>query len=153
RIRDGELVRQSAIIALGIERIDDAPLRLLTLRAAEPFGHELEQHIGKRPHSGQQDDQVSPWVEPTGLGGMHNENHIQKPNDYHQRHRLLPRFTPASPTGLPHPTTRDGRISVRAKEGHNYAAETCQVARARWSTSPANNPRPSVSPIAASTRF
>ena len=47
-IGDFQLVGERPVAFARIERRDNAAPRLLPLHAAEPFRHELDQHIGER---------------------------------------------------------------------------------------------------------
>ena len=81
-VRDGvgdrQIVRELAIVFLGIERVDDVLARFLALHAAEPLWQQLDQNVGDDPDARQQQDHVAPRREAPGLGGMNNENDVDQ---------------------------------------------------------------------------
>ena len=57
------------------------PPRLLALRAAEPFGHKLDQHIGDRTESWNEEDNQAPRQEPAGLRRVDDQRHLDQEQD------------------------------------------------------------------------
>jgi hypothetical protein len=77
-VGDFDLILESAIGLLWIERLADAPARVLSLVAAEPFRHEFDHHIGDGARDGDHQDDVSPGRESSRLGGVDHEGDVDR---------------------------------------------------------------------------
>jgi hypothetical protein len=60
---------------------------MLTLRAAEPFGQQLDQHISQRAEAGQEQDHITPRPEPAGLRRMDDQDDLDQEDDQPKLHR------------------------------------------------------------------
>jgi len=81
------LIVEEPVASFRIERADDAPARVLALRAAEPFGQKLDQHISERAKARQEQDHETPRPEPPGLRGVDDEGNVNEKQDYAKWHR------------------------------------------------------------------
>jgi hypothetical protein len=59
-VGDVELIGECPVALLRIERADNPPARVLALRAAEPFGQQLDDDIRERAETRQKQDYVAP---------------------------------------------------------------------------------------------
>src|SRR5580700_4074041 len=87
RVGDFELVGEQTVAFARIERTDDALPRMLALNAAEPFGQQLDQHIGQRAEAGQEQDHIAPWPEPAGLRRMDDQDDLDQEENEPKLHR------------------------------------------------------------------
>lgn len=89
-VRDGvgdlKLIGELAIASARIKGADHPPTRLLALGAAEPFGQKLDEHVGKRAESRNEEDDEAPRPEPAGLGRMDDQRHFDQEQDQSKLH-------------------------------------------------------------------
>jgi hypothetical protein len=60
---------------------------MLALRAAEPFGQQLHQHISQRAETRQEQDHIAPRPEPAGLRRVDDQDDLDQEDDQPKLHR------------------------------------------------------------------
>src|SRR5262245_5480581 len=121
-VSDREIIRELAILLLGIERVDDALTRFLALHTAEPLRQQLDQDIGQRPDAREQQDEVGPGREAPGLGGVDNKSDVNQKQDNRERHGKL-RHRPS--TGAPARGGGKRPSSTAMKSTRNWRWAAC----------------------------